>query len=139
VEVGVDVANASCMVIEHAERFGLAALHQLRGRVGRGKDQAYAFLVYAADLTDISRRRLMIMKETTDGFRIAEADLLLRGPGDLTGIRQAGLLSFQAARLPGDEDIMARAREAARALLETDPGFLAPEHQSLRSLIKDPA
>ncbi|MDR1932695.1 MAG: ATP-dependent DNA helicase RecG [Spirochaetales bacterium] len=132
VEVGVDVANASCMVIEHAERFGLAALHQLRGRVGRGSLQSYAFLVYAPDYTEVAKKRLTIMKETTDGFRIAEEDLLLRGPGDLTGIRQAGLLDFSAARLPFDQELMMRARAAVHGILEKDPGLLAPQHSCLR-------
>ncbi|MCL1818683.1 MAG: ATP-dependent DNA helicase RecG [Spirochaetaceae bacterium] len=134
VEVGVDVANATCMVIEHAERFGLAALHQLRGRVGRGTEQSYAFLVYSGDLTEIAKRRLKIMKETTDGFRIAEEDLALRGPGDLTGLRQAGFLDFYAARLPGDKELLFAARKAAYGLLEKDPGLLAPENAGLRRL-----
>jgi ATP-dependent DNA helicase RecG len=132
VEVGVDVANATCMVIEHAERFGLAALHQLRGRVGRGSEQSYAFLVYGDDYTEIAKKRLLIMKETTDGFRIAEEDLLLRGPGDLTGIRQAGLLDFHAASLPADKELMLCAREAAYSILEKDPGLLEPQNACLR-------
>jgi ATP-dependent DNA helicase RecG len=139
VEVGVDVANATCMVVEHAERFGLAALHQLRGRVGRGLWQSYAFLVYSGGLTETGKRRLKIMKETTDGFRIAEEDLALRGPGDLTGLRQAGLLDFRAARLPADMDIMLASRKAAYDLLEKDPGLLAPEHAPLGGLCGDTA
>ncbi|MDR3199829.1 MAG: ATP-dependent DNA helicase RecG, partial [Spirochaetales bacterium] len=132
VEVGVDVANATCMVIDHAERFGLAALHQLRGRVGRGEHQSYAFLVYSPDYTELAKKRLTIMKETTDGFRIAEEDLLLRGPGDLTGVRQAGLLDFKAARLPQDTELMLLARTAVKNILEHDPGLLAPQHACLR-------
>ncbi|MDR1315674.1 MAG: ATP-dependent DNA helicase RecG [Spirochaetales bacterium] len=132
VEVGVDVPNATCMVIEHAERFGLAALHQLRGRVGRGAQQSYAFLVYAPEYTGLAQKRLTIMKETTDGFRIAEEDLLLRGPGDLSGVRQAGLLDFRAASLPGDTQLMLDARKAANAILEKDPGLNAPRHAGLR-------
>jgi ATP-dependent DNA helicase RecG len=138
VEVGVDVPNASCMVIEHAERFGLAALHQLRGRVGRGVWQSYAFLVYSPDYTELAKKRLRVMKETTDGFRIAEEDLLLRGPGDLTGIRQAGLLDFRFALLPGDTRLMLNARKAANAVLDKDPGLLAPQHAGLRGT-GDPA
>jgi ATP-dependent DNA helicase RecG len=134
VEVGVDVPNATCMVIEHAERFGLAALHQLRGRVGRSSAQSYAFLVYAPDYTELAKKRLTVIKETTDGFRIAEEDLLLRGPGDLTGIRQAGLLDFMAASLPADTQLMLAARKAANAVLEKDPGLLAPEYAGLRAL-----
>ena len=132
VEVGVDVANAACMVVEHAERFGLAALHQLRGRVGRGNNQSYAFLVYSEELTETGKKRLLVMKETTDGFRIAEEDLLLRGPGEMTGLRQAGLLDFRAARLPADTDLMLRARKAAYEILEKDPGLLLPENAGLR-------
>ena len=133
VEVGVDVPNATCMVVEHAERFGLAALHQLRGRVGRGTDQSYAFLVYDPELTEIGKKRLLVMKETTDGFRIAEEDLLLRGPGEMLGLRQSGLLDFRCARLPGDEELMLLARKEAFGLIETDPALLAPGHAGLRS------
>ncbi|MDR1626471.1 MAG: ATP-dependent DNA helicase RecG [Spirochaetia bacterium] len=134
VEVGVDVPGATCMVVEHAERFGLAALHQLRGRVGRGNCQSYAFLVYSPDYTELAKKRLRVMKETTDGFRIAEEDLLLRGPGDLTGVRQAGLLDFRFAALPGDTRLMLSARAAANAILEQDPGLLAPQHSCLRGV-----
>jgi ATP-dependent DNA helicase RecG len=135
VEVGVDVPNATCMVVEHAERFGLAALHQLRGRVGRGPDQAYAFFVYEPDLTEIGKRRLLVLKETADGFRIAEEDLLLRGPGEMTGLRQSGLLDFRAARLPGDAELMLNARKGAYAVLENDPGLLRPENAGLRAAL----
>jgi len=131
VEVGVDVPNATCMVVEHAERFGLSALHQLRGRVGRGPDQAYAFLIFEPGLTEIGKKRLLVMKNTTDGFRIAEEDLLLRGPGELLGVRQSGLLDFRIARLPGDEDLMLEARKEAYAIIERDPGLIAPEHAGL--------
>ena len=99
VEVGVDVANATCMVVEHAERFGLSTLHQLRGRVGRGADQSYAFLVYGKKLTPEGVERLKIMMETTDGFPIAESDMRLRGPGELLGVRQSGFLNFRVADL----------------------------------------
>ncbi len=131
VEVGVDVPNATCMVVEHAERFGLSALHQLRGRVGRGPDQAYAFLIFEPGLTEIGKKRLLVMKNTTDGFRIAEEDLLLRGPGEMLGVRQSGLLDFRTARLPGDEDLMLEARKEAYAIIERDPGLIAPEHAGL--------
>ena len=87
VEVGVDVPNATCMVVEHAERFGLAALHQLRGRVGRGKHQSYCFLVYDDALTDEAKQRLKVLHQTNDGFEIAEEDLRIRGPGDIAGRR----------------------------------------------------
>jgi len=113
VEVGVDVPNATCMVIEHAERFGLAALHQLRGRVGRGSLQSYCFLVYAANLTEDAKARLKVMHETTDGFVIAEEDLKIRGPGDIAGIRQSGYLAFDLADPLRDREILEDARNSA--------------------------
>ncbi len=116
IEVGVDVANATCMVVEHAERFGLAALHQLRGRVGRSELQSYAFLVYADELTEEAKERLKILHATTDGFEIAERDLTLRGPGDLTGLRQSGFLRLRAADLSRDADLLQRARDDAAQL-----------------------
>lgn len=117
VEVGVDVANATCMVIEHAERFGLSALHQLRGRVGRGTLQSWCFLVYAKALTEDGKARLKVMHETTDGFAIAEEDLKIRGPGDIVGIQQSGYVSFALADPIRDADILADAREAAFSFL----------------------
>jgi ATP-dependent DNA helicase RecG len=117
VEVGVDVANATCMVIEHAERFGLSALHQLRGRVGRSELQSYCFLVYSGNLTEDGKARLKVMHETTDGFAIAEEDLKLRGPGDVAGIEQSGYLSFDLADPVRDYDVLVAAREAAFAFL----------------------
>lgn len=135
VEVGVDVANAACMVVEHAERFGLSTLHQLRGRVGRGAAQSYAFLVYGDDLTPEGIERLKIMKETTDGFRIAERDLALRGPGELLGVRQSGFLRFRVADLSQDAGALLSARDEARRILSEDPGFLRPEHASMASAL----
>ncbi len=117
VEVGVDVANATCMVIEHAERFGLSALHQLRGRVGRDVLQSYCFLVYAANLTEDGKARLKVMHETTDGFVIAEEDLKIRGPGDVTGIQQSGYVAFSLADPIRDYAILLDARKAAFDLL----------------------
>lgn len=113
VEVGVDVANATCMVIEHAERFGLSALHQLRGRVGRGNLQSYCFLVYAQNLTEDGKARLKVMHETTDGFAIAEEDLKIRGPGDVTGVQQSGYVAFNLADPIRDYEILVEARQAA--------------------------
>jgi len=136
VEVGVDVPNATCMVIEHAERFGLAALHQLRGRVGRGTAQSYAFLVYDPELTDLAKERLLVLKQTTDGFRIAEEDLRLRGPGDMVGVRQSGLLDFSIAQLPQDMELMVEARKEASRLLAEDPGLLKSEHAGLRCILE---
>ncbi len=120
VEVGVDVPNASCMVIEHSERFGLSALHQLRGRIGRGSEQSYCILLYGNTLTENGRRRLEIMKETNDGFRIAEEDLKLRGPGDIGGIEQSGYLAFKIADPIRDYKILQEARTAAFKMLEKD-------------------
>jgi ATP-dependent DNA helicase RecG len=126
VEVGVDVANASCMVVEHAERFGLSTLHQLRGRVGRGADQSFAFLVYGNKLTPEGVERLKIMMETTDGFTIAERDMRLRGPGELLGVRQSGFLNFRVADLLVHGPLLLQARDDAKRLLTEDPGFLQP-------------
>jgi ATP-dependent DNA helicase RecG len=139
VEVGVDVANAACMVVEHAERFGLSTLHQLRGRVGRGTAQSYAFLVYGDELTPEGVERLKIMKETTDGFAIAERDLALRGPGELLGVRQSGFLRFRVADLSRDADLLLSARDEVRRLLSEDPGFLRPENSPIgRVLARSP-
>jgi ATP-dependent DNA helicase RecG len=135
VEVGVDVANAACIVVEHAERFGLSTLHQLRGRVGRGPAQSYAFLVYGDDLTPEGIERLKIMKETTDGFRIAERDLALRGPGELLGVRQSGFLRFRVADLARDADALFSARDEARRILAEDPGFLRPENAPIARVL----
>ena len=114
VEVGLDVPNATCMVVEHAERFGLAALHQLRGRIGRGTDPAYAFFVYGTDLTPQAAERLRAVKEHADGFALADLDLAQRGPGELAGTRQAGLPRLRAARLADDLDLMRQAQADAR-------------------------
>jgi ATP-dependent DNA helicase RecG len=129
VEVGVDVANATCMVVEHSERFGLSTLHQLRGRVGRGADQSYAFLVYGGKLTPEGVQRLKIMMETTDGFRIAENDMRLRGPGELLGVRQSGFLNFRVADLMLHGPLLFQARDDARRLLAEDPGLLKAENR----------
>ena len=128
VEVGVDVANATCMVVEHAERFGLSTLHQLRGRVGRGPEQSYAFLVYGAKLTPEGVQRLKIMMETSDGFQIAEKDLQLRGPGELLGVRQSGFLNFRVADLSVHGHLLLEARDDALRILAEDPGFLSPQN-----------
>jgi ATP-dependent DNA helicase RecG len=133
VEVGVDVPNASCMVIHHAEHFGLSALHQLRGRVGRGSSQAYCFLIYSEEdsrpvLTDNGKQRLKVMLESGDGFVIAEEDLKLRGPGQIAGLEQSGYLKLGIADPVRDADALVRSRTAAFAMLEADPGLLFPEH-----------
>ncbi len=114
VEVGLDVPNATCMVVEHAERFGLAALHQLRGRVGRGADHAYAFFIFGSELTPQAVERLRALKEHADGFALADLDLALRGPGELSGTRQAGMPPLRFARLAADLDLMREAQADAR-------------------------
>src|SRR5437016_11165711 len=106
IEVGVDVPNASVMVVEHAERFGLSQLHQLRGRVGRGAEQSYCVLLASDKQTEVAHERLGIMEETNDGFKIAEKDLEIRGPGEVLGTRQAGLPEFRVANLVRDLDIL---------------------------------
>jgi ATP-dependent DNA helicase RecG len=136
VEVGVDVPNASCMVIEHAERFGLSALHQLRGRVGRGQDQAYCFLVYSDELTPDGKARLKVMLENTDGFIIAEEDLKLRGPGQVAGTEQSGYLNLGIANPIRDIDALARARTDAFFILENDPGLVLDTHRIISRVLE---
>jgi ATP-dependent DNA helicase RecG len=121
VEVGVDVPNATVMIIEHAERFGLAQLHQLRGRVGRDRYQSYCFLLYQAPLSDDARQRLRAMTETTDGFEIAERDLAVRGAGDFFGTRQAGMPSFRLIDLARDRELLELAQREAAAWLQAEP------------------
>jgi ATP-dependent DNA helicase RecG len=113
IEVGVDVPNASVMVVEHAERFGLSQLHQLRGRVGRGAEQSFCVLLASDKQTEVARERLGIMEETNDGFKIAEKDLEIRGPGEVMGTRQAGLPEFRVANLVRDLEILQAARKEA--------------------------
>ena len=134
IEVGIDVPNASVMLVEHAERFGLSQLHQLRGRVGRGPWKSYCILLSGAASED-ARRRLDAMTATTDGFKIAEADLALRGPGDFFGTRQSGLPEFRVADLLRDAAALEAARRDAVALIRDDPQLLAPEHRALRSAL----
>ncbi len=125
IEVGVDVPNATLMIIEHAERFGLSQLHQLRGRVGRGTKPARCLLVAAAARSSTGYRRLKILTETTDGFRIAEEDLKIRGPGEFLGTRQSGLPDLKVANLLRDGRILERARDEAFEWLRQDPGLTA--------------
>jgi ATP-dependent DNA helicase RecG len=132
IEVGVDVPNATVMVIENAERFGLSQLHQLRGRVGRGAEQSYCILMSSYKLTKESKQRLEIMVRTTNGFEIAEADLKLRGPGDLMGTQQSGVLDLLIADLGKDQKILELARDAASELLRKDPDLSTPENLSIR-------
>jgi ATP-dependent DNA helicase RecG len=135
IEVGIDVPNASVMLIEHAERFGLAQLHQLRGRVGRGPWPSYCILLHDPHLSDEAQRRIQAMVETTDGFRIAEVDLALRGPGEFFGTRQSGLPRFRVADLLRDAPLLALARREAQALVAADPDLRAPEHAPLRQCL----
>ena len=135
IEVGVDVPEATVMVIEHAERFGLAQLHQLRGRVGRGTTESKCVLLYAPPLTGTARARLNILRETEDGFRIAEEDLRLRGAGEILGVRQSGLPQFRAADLAAHADLLPVARDDAAAILEKDPDLDSPRGVALRTLL----
>jgi ATP-dependent DNA helicase RecG len=127
IEVGVDVPNASLMVVEHAERFGLSQLHQLRGRVGRGAAASVCVLLYSTPLSDTAKARLKAMLETNDGFEIARRDLEIRGPGEFLGARQSGAPLLRFADLTRDVALVARARAAAQALLDRHPGA-AQEH-----------
>ena len=135
IEVGVDVPNASIMVIERAESFGLAQLHQLRGRVGRGSAASTCLLVYQPPLSETGRRRLEILRETEDGFRIAEEDLAMRGAGDLIGTAQSGLPRFRIADLERQSALMALAQTDARKLLADDPGLTGDRGQAARVLL----
>ncbi|WP_209331040.1 ATP-dependent DNA helicase RecG [Lunatimonas salinarum] len=135
IEVGVNVPNATVMVIENAERFGLSQLHQLRGRVGRGSSQSYCILMTKYELSKDSRVRLETMVRTNNGFEIADVDLKLRGPGDLTGTQQSGLTDLKIADLSKDAPILALARDVAREILEQDPQLLAEEHRPILAQI----
>jgi ATP-dependent DNA helicase RecG len=135
IEVGVDVPAATVMVIEHAERFGLAQIHQLRGRVGRGQGKSTCLLLYSQPLGETARARLEILRESEDGFRIAEEDLRLRGAGEILGTKQAGFPEFRLARLPEQTDLLQVARDDARRLLETDPELQGPRGKALRVLL----
>ena len=134
IEVGVNVPNASVMIIESAERFGLSQLHQLRGRVGRGAEQSYCILMTSHKLSPDSKTRMETMVRTNDGFEIAEVDLKLRGPGNLMGTQQSGVLNLQIADLVRDRDILALARNYAKVLLKDDPAMQKPEHDALRAV-----
>ena len=127
IEVGVDVPNATCMVIEHADRFGLSALHQLRGRIGRGSDQSYCFLLYGKNITETGMARLKVMANTTDGFVIAEEDLKLRGPGDIGGVEQSGYCGFELADPIRDFALLEKARIAAFEMLAAQRGLYQQE------------
>lgn len=135
IEVGVDVPNASIMVIERAESFGLAQLHQLRGRVGRGAAASTCLLMFQSPLSETGRRRLEILRETEDGFRIAEEDLAMRGAGDVIGTAQSGLPRFRIADLERQTALMEIARNDARKLLNDDPELKSPRGEAARTLL----
>ena len=132
IEVGVNVSNASVMVIESAERFGLSQLHQLRGRVGRGSDQSYCILMSGSKLSEEGKTRLQTMVKTNDGFKIAEVDLRLRGPGNLMGTQQSGVLELKIADIIKDSSLLKVARDSAQQIIKKDPNFTELEHQVIK-------
>lgn len=134
IEVGIDVPNATMMIIHHAERFGLSQLHQLRGRIGRGGNESQCFLI-ASPKTDTGKQRLKAMVNTTDGFELAEIDLKIRGPGDMLGTKQSGLPDFKCGDIVKDEPILLTARKVAKSLLESDPSLSKQEHLGLKRAI----
>jgi ATP-dependent DNA helicase RecG len=137
VEVGVDVPNAAAMVVEHAERFGLSALHQLRGRIGRGEHASYCFFVYSKELTEDAIQRLKALYSTHDGFVLAEEDLKIRGPGELMGTAQSGSLRLSIANPLADFNTLKQARKDAFLIVEEDPGFLSSSNQVYRRLVEN--
>jgi ATP-dependent DNA helicase RecG len=126
IEVGVDVSNASLMVIENAERMGLAQLHQLRGRVGRGAAESTCVLLYRAPLSEVARERLGVMRSTNDGFEISRRDLELRGPGEMLGTRQTGLMQMRVADLVRDADLLPQVQQAAELMMRENEANIAP-------------
>src|SRR5207244_2733633 len=134
IEVGVDVSNANVMLIENAERFGLAQLHQLRGRIGRGEHKSYCILLGSNQAKETAAK-LAVLERTTNGFEVAEADWELRGPGDLLGTAQSGLPALKIGDLKRDADLMRRARAAAMSIFEVDPRLELAENQRFRRLI----
>jgi ATP-dependent DNA helicase RecG len=137
IEVGIDVPNATVMLIEHAERFGLAQLHQLRGRVGRGQHNSFCLLVAYLPLTDDGKLRVKAMMDTCDGFKIAEQDLQIRGPGDFMGTRQSGMPSLRFANIIRDIQIIETTRKEAFALIDRDPKLEDPEHHNLKEAFQE--
>jgi ATP-dependent DNA helicase RecG len=136
IEVGVDVPNASVMVIESAEKFGLSQLHQLRGRVGRGADKSYCILLTGPGLGNDAKERMKIMTETNNGFVIAEKDLDMRGPGDIEGTRQSGVLNFKLASIVQDRPLLEVARRFAETITETDPELSSAENLRLKHYLQ---
>ena len=136
IEVGVNVPNATVMVIENTERFGLSQLHQLRGRVGRGGEQSYCILMSSFKLSKEGKERIQTMVRTNNGFEISEADLRLRGPGNIEGTQQSGILNFRIADIARDGRILQAAREIAARILDKDGDLLRPEHQSVKQYLE---
>jgi ATP-dependent DNA helicase RecG len=134
IEVGIDVPSATVMLVENAERFGLAQLHQLRGRIGRGEHKSYCILLTSDESKEISAK-LAVLEQTNNGFEVAEADWDLRGPGDLLGTAQSGLPALKIGNLKTDADLMRRARGVAISIFEADPRLELPENQHFRRLI----
>jgi ATP-dependent DNA helicase RecG len=134
IEVGIDIPNATVMMIEEADRYGISQLHQLRGRVGRGEHESYC-LLFAGRPSELASRRLEALAQERDGFRLAEIDLALRGEGDLLGTKQSGLPEFRVARLPEDAALLERARRWAIDLLRIDPDLAEAEHELLRAAV----
>jgi len=135
IEVGVNVPDATIMVVEHAERFGLSQLHQLRGRIGRGDKPSTCLLLYSAPLTDLARNRLKIIRDTQDGFVIAEQDLILRGSGELLGTRQSGLQDFRLADISLHSSLLQTARNDTKMIIERDPTLATERGRALRTLL----
>jgi ATP-dependent DNA helicase RecG len=136
IEVGVNVPNASIMLIESVERFGLSQLHQLRGRVGRGAEQSYCILMSSHKLSKEARLRIDTMVRTNDGFEIAEVDLKLRGPGNIEGTQQSGLVDLKLTNIAQDQEIIELARNAAYFFIDKDPDLQLPEHEDLLQFLR---
>jgi ATP-dependent DNA helicase RecG len=137
IEVGVDIPNATVMVIESAEKFGLSQLHQLRGRVGRGSDKSYCILLSGSKLGNEARERIRIISSTSNGFEIAEKDLELRGPGDIEGTRQSGILNFKLANIVQDRPLLEVARNMVAVILEKDEDLVSAENLQLKKFLQE--
>ena len=135
IEVGVNVPEATLMIIEHSERFGLSSLHQLRGRIGRGCDKSTCLLLHSDKLTKLARARLSVLKKTTNGFTIAEEDLKLRGAGDVLGVRQSGQIDFRLADLSEDTDLFFASMQDVRNIMAKDKNLLSERGKNLRNLL----
>ena len=135
IEVGVDVPNANIMMIEHSERFGLSQLHQLRGRVGRGEHKSFCILLMGYAVSPESKERVTFMESTNDGFKLAEFDLELRGPGEFLGTKQSGVIGFKIADIVKNQDILLQARQSAFDVLAMDPELVLPENKHVKEYV----